>query len=271
MIPFEFAYHRPSTLEAAFALYKKIAGSGKKPLYYGGGTEIISMARMQSIRFDAVVDLKEIPDCRVLETKNGNFTVGGCQTLTNIADHNGYPLLSKTVKRIADHTVQGKITLAGNLAGTIQYREASLPLMISGAEARIMTAKGAVTRPFADVWNGRLRLGEGEVLIALIIPAADSRAPFVHVKKTKNLKIDYPLLTMAAAKKEGVIRAAVTGYGNRPLPIPEDFLNDNSLNIQKRIAKIMDALNSEGTDNLSGSKEYKNFVLGEILEELLSL
>ena len=58
-------------------------------------------------------------------------------TLTNIAEKNYFPLLSLAVKRIADHTIQDKITLGGNLLGTIIYKEAILPLLLSNSRVVI--------------------------------------------------------------------------------------------------------------------------------------
>ena len=57
----------------------------------------------------------------VHELRDKKLVIGSAMTLTEIAEENLFPLLSRTVKRIADHTVQDKITLGGNIAGTIIY------------------------------------------------------------------------------------------------------------------------------------------------------
>lgn len=267
MIPFDFDYYRPDTLLEAYNCYQNLAADNKTPLYYSGGTEIISMARVNSIEFDSIIDLKSIPECNSLEIKDGEFIIGSTQTLTRIAQFNGYPLLSETVKRIADHTIQDKITIGGNLAGTIKYREASLPLMISNCNVKIMTQKGVSEMPFLQVFNGKLDLNAGEFLVSISIDEQDLCLPHNHVKKTKIDKIDYPLISMAATKNNTFIKAAITGYGDKPLLLPFDILNDN-YEIEKKIKNIIRQIREDCKSDLSGSKEYREFVLKNMLEQM---
>jgi len=268
MIPFDFAYYRPETVDEAWGCYFNLVSANKKPLYYAGGTEIISMARVNSSVFDAVIDLKGIPACHQLTLQDGAFIIGSTQTLTRIAEFGAYPLLSQTVKRIADHTIQGQITIGGNLAGTVKYREAALPLMISNCRVKIMTRDGLLEMPFLQIFDGRLRLKEGEFLVSLTIDENDLQLPYNHVKKTKMAKIDYPLITLAAMKKGPEIKAAMTGYGDKPLLLPADMLNNDSLPPAERITNMIKLLRDDCKSDLSGSKEYKEFVLQGILEQL---
>ena len=57
MIPYDFDYFLPDTWQEAVDIFHSLKAEGKNPLYYGGGTEIISMARVGSIRPDAVIDI----------------------------------------------------------------------------------------------------------------------------------------------------------------------------------------------------------------------
>ena len=270
MIPFDFDYYRPETLKEAFDCYKNLSTMSKRPLYYGGGTEIISMARVKSIEFDSVIDLKSIPECNSLEIRDGSFVIGAAQTLTTIAEYNAFPLLSKTVKRIADHTIQDKLTIGGNLAGTIHYRESALPLMISNCRLHIMTQDGIKELPFLQLFDGELKLTPGEFLISILIDQSYLEVPYSHVKKTRIEKIDYPLITMAALKNGTTIKAAVTGYGNKPSLLPEKILNHKSYSMDQKIKKIISQLHQECISDLSGSREYREFVLKNMLEELFS-
>jgi len=49
MIPFDFEYYRPKKIKEAIQLFNRLKSSGREPIYYGGGTEIISMARVHNI------------------------------------------------------------------------------------------------------------------------------------------------------------------------------------------------------------------------------
>ncbi|GLC82710.1 FAD binding domain-containing protein [Lacrimispora brassicae] len=270
MIPFDFDYYKPESMEEAFDCYHDLILNNKKPLYYGGGTEIISMARVNNIEFDAVIDLKGIPECNELEISDGKFRIGTAQTLTNIAEYNAYPLLSQTIKRIADHTIQGKITIGGNLAGTIKYREAALPLMISDCSLQVMTQGGLVQVPFLQAFKGKLQLKKGEFLVSVLIEEEDLNLPYNHVKKTKIEKIDYPLITMAALKNKKAVKAAISGYGDNPIILSERIINHKSYSTEQKITKIINLAHNDCKGDLSGSREYREFVLKNILQEMFN-
>lgn len=268
MISFDFDYHKPGSIQEAFNCFQHILAQNKKPIYYAGGTEIISMAKASSIAFDAVIDLKGIPECNESGIENGSFSIGCCQTLTEIAQSDLYPLMAKTAKRVADHTIQGKITIGGNIAGTIKYREASLPLMINDCQATIITKSGLAQIPFKQIFDGKLRLEVGEFLVSISIDERDLRLPHVHVKRTKMDKIDYPLITMAATKDNKNVRAAISGYGEKPLLLPSDILSDSSFDTEKKIKLTIQQIREECKSDLSGSREYREFVLCNIVEQM---
>ena len=50
MIPFDFDYYRPDTVEEAVSAFSRLDAEGKNPAYYGGGSELISMYRDPNIR-----------------------------------------------------------------------------------------------------------------------------------------------------------------------------------------------------------------------------
>lgn len=249
MIPFDFAYYRPDTAREAYNCWQQLKRAGKDPVWYGGGTELISMARVGSRAFGAVVDLKGVPACTRLERGRGRVTLGAAVTLTQIEDSGLFPLLGRTAARIADHTIQGKITLGGNLAGTIKYREAALPLLLCHCTAHVMTAGGEEERPFDQVFDGRLTLDDGEFLLNLSVPEEEAARPGRHAKRTRLDKIDYPLATLCAVRDGDTIRAAVSGYAAAPA----------------RLSPKLELPAAE--ESLSGSRGYKEFVLKAMLAE----
>jgi CO/xanthine dehydrogenase FAD-binding subunit len=111
MIAFDFEYYKPDSLNEAVKLYGKLSRSGKNPLYYSGGTEIITMARRNDIFTKAVIDIKGIPECNVYEIRGNQLVTGAAVTLTNIAENKVIPVLSKTSNFAADHTARNKITI----------------------------------------------------------------------------------------------------------------------------------------------------------------
>ncbi|HCJ58205.1 MAG TPA: xanthine dehydrogenase, partial [Clostridiaceae bacterium] len=96
MIPYNFDYYRPDTIDEAVQIFKQLDRENKNPLYYGGGSEIISMARVHNIHTRAVIDLKAIPENNVLEFQGDKLVIGSSVTLSRISESKLYPLLGKS-------------------------------------------------------------------------------------------------------------------------------------------------------------------------------
>lgn len=269
MIAFDFEYYKPETVDEAIELFKRLDSVGKKPIYYGGGTEFISMARMGSVYSEGVIDIKGIADCNIMELNEKELIIGSGVTLTQIAESNHYPLLSLAVKRIADHTIQGKITLGGNLAGTIIYKESCLPLMLSNAQITIAGVDGTRNVKMSDFFNETIKLSYGELIVKVTIDRQYLSLPNIHVKRTKNEKIGYPLITIIAQNYRGKLNVAFSGLCEYPFRSKEmeDALNDDSYSIYDRINKAIAKVPGEILTDLSGTAEYRRFVLEKVLHQ----
>lgn len=267
MIPFHFEYYKPDTVVEALTIYNELNAIGKKPIYYAGGTEIISMARVSNLDFGAVIDIKNIPECNSFGLQNDKLVIGAAVTLSSITESKLFPLLGLTAARIADHTIQGKITIGGNLCGTIIYKEAVLPLLVSESEAIIAYSDGIRKVALSEVFSKKLLLNKGELLLQTVIDAEYTKLPYVHMKKTKNEKIDYPLITVSGLKRDGRFRLALSGVCQYPFRsrAMEEHLNDSSLTYEERIGKALEQLPDKLLGDVSGSAEYRRFVLQNTL------
>lgn len=271
MIPFDFEYYKPETIEEAVLLYADLSSKGKKPLYYGGGTEIISMSRAYNVDTGALIDIKGIAECNVMKLENSKLLIGSAVTLTQIAEANLFPLLSLAVKRIADHTIQGKITLGGNIAGTIIYREAVLPLLVSDSTVVIAFPDGKKEVAFKEIFDEKIGLNKGELIVSVAIDEKFINLPYLHVKRTKNDKIDYPLITIAALKNDDYINIAFSGVCDCPFRSSEveEYLNDESMSNDDKINKAIDNMPVKILSDLLGSSDFRKFMLKKILLEII--
>ena len=271
MIPFEFVYLRPDTLAEAVAAYREFEAAGKSALYYAGGSEIITMSRAGAIRPDAVIDVKNIPELNVLSIDRRGLTLGAALTLNQVKESRLFPLMTLAAGRIADHTNQCRITLGGNLCGTIIYREASLPLLLSDAFVTLYGPEGERTAPFERVFQGRMQLNPGELAVHVFVPSWALSARHAHLKKTAQEKIDYPLVKVTALWKDGVLRAAFSGLAAQPLRSPEveSILNDRGASAETRALGAARLLSEFARGDAEGSREYRLFVAKNTLQELL--
>lgn len=272
MITFDFEYYRPETVQEAVMLFQDLDMQNKNPMYYGGGTEIISMARMSNLSAGAVIDIKAIPECKRLELQDEQLVIGSGVTLTQIHEDNSFPLLAQAGARVADHTIQNKITLGGNLCGTIIYREAVLPLLLADSELTIAGPDGVRKSPINTVFNQRMQLNKGEFIIQIRTDKKHLSAPYVHVKRTKQDKIHYPLVTICAMQADEGVRAAFSGLCGFPFRSAEleKELNNGSMSMDKRVENAAGFAPAPILNDIEGSSEYRRFVLRVLLTSIVT-
>jgi CO/xanthine dehydrogenase FAD-binding subunit len=272
MIPFPFDYYRPDSISEAVRAFRDLDAQGKEPLYYSGGSEIISMARSNHIFTKAVIDLKAIPESLELKYHAGKLVIGSSVTLSSLTESNVYPLMSKACGRIADHTMQCKITVGGNVCGTIIYKEALLPLLLSDCSVVIAGEDSLRHVPIHLIFNKEWKLSRGEFIVQFIIDGKYLELPYFHIKKTKNEKIDYPLLSLAAFIDSGNIKAAFSGLCEFPFRSMEieSELNKKNIPVEERIKNVFNLLPAPVLNDISGSDQYRLFVLKNTLLNVMN-
>lgn len=272
MISFDFEYYKPTSIDEAIQLYKSLDDKGKNPRYFSGGTEIITLGRVNKLITGAVIDLKGIPDCLVLKKEEDKVTIGSSQTLTNIRETAFFPFLNKAIVEIADHTARNKITLGGNICANIIYRETILPLLLTESEVIIATSQGLKRCPLSEVFDEQLNLEQGEFVVQIITEVSETNLPFLSVKKRRQWDVGYPLLTTAALKKNETIKFAFSGLCSYPFRSieMEDTLNNQQLSIESRIDKAIQLIPAPVLNDVHGSAAYRLFVLRNTLEDVFA-
>lgn len=271
MISFDFEYYRPDTIEEACSIHDTLTLAGKIPFYYAGGTEIITLARANQFQFQAVIDLKAIPECNSFTITDQEIFIGAAITLSQICDINFFPLLTETAKKIADRTSRNQITLGGNICGMIPYKEAVLPLLIADAKVVIAGSQGTRTMQLMEVFNQKLNIRKEEFLLQFILDPLYTTLPYKIYRKTRQGELSYPLATIAAIKKDEKIRCAFSGLCSFPFRSKdvEKELN-NMIADNEKIAAVLTGLPQNLISDQHGSAEYREFVLTNALKEILT-
>ena len=223
MIAGDIVYLRPETAAEAVAAWRRYEGAR----YLAGGTEITTAAR-RTAAYDlrACIDIKRIPEANVHEMCGDRLCLGAALTLSDIVAGDAFPLLNAVLRGIADHSVRNRLTLGGNVAGLLPYREAVLPLLLADAAVRtIAPAKeGAQAirreRKLRAIFDKRLILSPGELVLSFCVPIEAPEWPWSHHRKTRTSSVDYPLATTAMVHDGTAIRLAVAGA--HPYPVRSD-------------------------------------------------
>lgn len=268
MIPFNFDYYKPQTISEALHIFSELDAKGKEPIYYSGGTEILTLGRLDLLYTEAVIDIKHIPESRMLSLVGEDLKIGSQVSLTQVIESEVYPLLSKTANQIADRTVRNKITVGGNICGYIYFREAVLPFLLADSRAAIAGPSGIRTVDFTDFFYKRPHFKKGEFLVYIITNHHLTKQPFFSEKVRKQGTVGYPLVTLAALKVDGMFRLAISGlcpYPFRPLKM-EAILNQKSMTLEERWQLALDTLPKEDIlDDIEGSSEYRLFRLKQLI------
>lgn len=270
MIAFDFEYFKPQTAQEATQLFQSLKQQGRQPSYYSGGTEILTLGRINQWYADAVIDIKEIPECNVIEVNQSIITIGAAITLDQLKQADVYPMLSKTIGEIADHTARQKITIGGNLCGQIMYREGVLPLLLADCNLVIACPKGNRVVSIHEVFHQQLQLQSSEFLVQIQIDPQYIGLPFRSVKKRKQGNVGYPLLTLAAIRQDNISRIAISGICSYPFLYDQVIDHSNGQNIEDSIEKIVSAISGPVLDDVEGSADYRLFVLRNTLRDVLN-
>lgn len=271
MMPFDFEYFKPKTNQEATNLFHSLVGEKKTPLYYSGGTEIITLGRLGLVFTDAVIDLNALPEFQSIRFYKNYMVIGAGVSLTRVKEEIPFPLLSKTVSEIADRTARNKISLGGNICGNIYYREAVLPLLISDGLVGIAGKEGLHYYPINKVFNREIRLQEGDFLFNILIDPMYVDLPFVSIKRRHQWNVGYPLVTVCALKKDGEVRMAFSGVC--PFPFRsvemEAVFNDKRISLEDRVRTSLHYLPKPILEDVEGSSEYRIFVLQNTILDAL--
>lgn len=284
MISFDFEYYRPSSIHEAVQTFGRLVSECKDPMYYAGGTQIISLSRANRIRPGAVVDIKGIPDCNVLEnqggaqggSQGGTIVIGAALSQNRVYESNTIPLLSKVLRRSADHTSRNRATIGGNICGKLPYRECALPFLLMDSRASVAGPNGLRCITMRELIDGASAgaagLGPGEFLVHVATDQVYASVPHVFIKKTRASKVDYPLVSVAAAQVDGRVRVAFGGLGAVPFRSTEveDALNSPASSPAQRVDQAMQRLPSPIIDDIVGSAAYRGFVLRNVLLDIIA-
>jgi xanthine dehydrogenase molybdenum-binding subunit len=273
MIAQNFTFYRPESVAEALEARRSENGQGGV-FFLSGGTELVTMARDNVVSPRAVIDLKAIPETRALDEEGGELHIGASVTLTELIEWGRFPLLSAAAAGVADKTVRNSVTLGGNIAGRLPYRESVLPLLVAEGVAFIAGPDGERNAPLTELFSKRLRLGPEEFIISVTVPSEAAAAPWVHRRKTKDSRIDYPIMTLCAARLGGSIRFAVSGVHGYPLrsAAAEEAIRTSGGDPGERAHAGVRAIDARPKDDFRASGEYRQVLfthaLTDAVEEL---
>ncbi len=219
-----FRLHRPESVEEATAVLDEL---GPDALAYCGGTELLLIAKLGLTDFTDLVDVKTIAELSGLEPQpSGELRIGATVTHRTLERsplvRERWPSLAEMERGVANLRVRNVGTIGGNLCFADPHSDPATWLLAAGGEVSVRRG-GAQPRRMAigEFVRGpyETALGDGELLVAVHVPAARPRSSLIHRKMSFQ---ERPAITVSVAVElddghVGGARVAIGSVGVRPL------------------------------------------------------
>jgi carbon-monoxide dehydrogenase medium subunit len=262
MIPAEFDYVAPDTLEDAIAALR---GGGEDTKLLAGGHSLLPLMKLRLAAPTLLVDLRKVPGLSGAGRENGGWRIGAMTRHAELERTPELGVLAAAAGTIADPQVRNRGTIGGSLAHGDPASD--LPAVLLLAEGSV-TAKGSGGErsiPAGELFLDYLQtsVGPDEVITSVSMPALDEYG-FGYQKFNRRSE-DWAMVAVAAVVKrvDNVIedvRVGLTNMGSVPLRASavEEALRGQPLAAEAIAAAAEHA--AEGTDppaDLNASSEYK--------------
>ena len=267
MIPQEFNYSRPASLEEALAL---LAGGAKA---LAGGQSLIPLMKLRLASPEHLVDLSRISDLNFIREEGGAIHIGAMSTHYQVESsallRSKCPLLSEAAGHIGDMQVRNMGTIGGSIAHADPAADYPASLLALEAKVRLVAAGSDRTISIADflVDVFTTACAAGEIVTEVIVPVEDARAGVSYQKMLQPASGFAIVGAAARVVKSGnrisMARVGMTGLAPKAFRAAgvEKLLEGTagtSADIQKAAAAVTDGV--EANSDLHASAEYRRHV-----------
>ena len=224
MIPGNFAYHAPTTVEEAVGLLAEL-GDDARPL--AGGHSLLPMMKLRLAPLEHLVDLGKIAALKGITAEGGVLTIGAMTTQAEVLASDtitGHcPIIQETAALIADPQVRYVGTLGGNVANGDPANDMPALMQCLDASYVLMGKGGSREVKARDFYEGAFftALQEGEILTAVKLPVPPAGHGYAYEKLKRKIG-DYAtaaaavVLTMSGGTCK-TASIALTNVGETPL------------------------------------------------------
>lgn len=167
-----FEYHRPSTLEEALNIIRKLDGNC---CLLAGGTDLLVAMKEKRGSHPPLIDLKQIPGIGDIRAQNGDLHLGGGARARAIAQSSlvqtRTPVLAQAVGVVGSMQIGNRATIGGNLANASPAADCAPPLLVLGGSVKLVGMAGERWVSLEDFFVGpKKTVIDREVLTEIRVP-----------------------------------------------------------------------------------------------------
>jgi carbon-monoxide dehydrogenase medium subunit len=261
MIPQEFEYSAPATLQEALTL---LAEGNTRVL--AGGMSLIPLMKLRLSAPEHLVDFRRVPDMAFIHESPKGIQIGAMTTHYQIESSQllraKCPLLAETAAHIGDAQVRNMGTIGGSIAHSDPA--ADYPAALLALEARVLlaSARGERTLSYSDflVDTFTTALEPGEIVAEVVVPAESPRAG-VSYQKMAQPASGFAIVGAAARVERSnggisMVRLGITGLSSKAYRATNvEVALQGTGDVEKAAAVVADGV--EANSDLSASADYR--------------
>jgi len=271
IIPFEFEYYEPRSLEEALELLARFKGQAK---ILAGGTDLLVKMKTRIIEPRVVVNIKKIQGLRYITEEHEYIKIGALTTLRDIEKseiiEKNLPALRDAVKVMGSIQIRNMATLVGNLCNASPAADTAPPLLVYNARVVAMSTHGRRVISLEEFFKGPgvTALEPGEVVVEVIVEKSNKGSS--AFEKVSRVAVDLAIASAAVyaeISNDGVIENARVALGSvAPKPIRAKILEEKirglrlgSKELKRAIYEVDDEI-SPITD-VRSTAEYRRHIV----------
>ncbi|MFN7995073.1 MAG: xanthine dehydrogenase family protein subunit M [Bryobacteraceae bacterium] len=261
MIPQNFEYSSPATLQEALAL---LADGSAKLL--AGGMSLIPLMKLRLAAPEHVVDMGRVPGLAEIREAADGIHIGAMTTHYQIESspllRSKCPLLADTASHIGDVQVRNMGTIGGSVAHSDPAADYPAALFALDASVHLAAASGERTLSIGDflVDTFTTALEPGEIITEVIVPVESPRAG-VSYQKLHQPASGFAIVGAAARVERsnggiGSVHVGITGLASKAYRASkvEEILRATG-DVDKAAAVVADGV--DANSDLNASAEYR--------------
>ena len=279
-----FDYEAPVALDDAL---RQLADHGNSAKLLAGGTDLIDQMRLGRYQPAVVIDVKKIPELRVLYQDDAGLHVGAATPCYQIYEDESvkkkYSALSDSCQIIGGIQIQTRASIGGNLCNSGPAAD-SIPAMIAlGGVCQIAGPSGGRQVPVGDFCTGPGTnvLAENELLVEVLFPTRPANSGSHYRRMIPRNEMDIAVVGVGASvtldEAKTKIVDAIIGLGAvAPTPLVATAaaealigkdVSDETLAAAAAAAR---GVVSPITD-MRGTREYRIHVTGVLVRRVLEM
>ncbi|MFQ6018426.1 MAG: FAD binding domain-containing protein [Kiloniellaceae bacterium] len=199
MIPGNFEYHRPGSVDEVVSLLAELGGEAQM---LAGGHSLIPMMKLRLAVPSHLIDLQGVRGLNGIAEADGAIQIGAMTTQAEIIDSDVLagrcPILGEAARLIADPQVRGCGTIGGNVANGDPGNDMPAVMMALGASYVLQGPNGERLVAARDYYEGAFvtAIEAAEVLTGIRIPVPPAGQGQAY-RKMKRKVGDYAIAAAA--------------------------------------------------------------------------